>query len=177
MVRAQQSPSLQDQILRPAIFCTCRWEYWRRLRQRPAVQFGRHSTCIAENHWYKLTELTNEVTKYVPRWCRLCFFCYSSVRRWWPTSLCFYSWSSQWVAPPRAPPDRVLAVCLNALESPLKVLQVIWDACGGKYERYPLLGRDAAVFHQRLSLKPGSTLFGRICLWSTLENSSVTVKT
>lgn len=76
-------------------------------------------------------------------------FCYSSVRRWWPTSLCFYSWSSQWVAPPSAPPDRVLPVCLNAMESPLNVLQVIWDACGGKYEYYPLLGRDAAMFSCR----------------------------
>jgi hypothetical protein len=36
-------------------------------------------------------------------------------------------------------------VCLNALESPLKVLQVIWDACGGKYGYCPLLRRDAAV--------------------------------
>ena len=61
-------------------------------------------------------------------------FCCSSVRRWWPTSLCFYSWSSQWEAPPSAPTDRVLPVCLNILESPLKVLQVIWDACGGRVQ-------------------------------------------
>lgn len=76
-------------------------------------------------------------------------FCYSWVRRWWPTSLCFYSWSLQWLAPPSAPPDRVLPVCLNALQSPLKALQMIWDACGGKCEHYPLLGREASMFSCR----------------------------
>jgi len=95
---------------------------------------------------YRTNQWSNKV------WTTLFFFCYSSVRRWWPTSLCFYSWSSQWVAPSSAPPDLVPPVCLNALESPLKVLQVIWDACGGKYEYCFLLVRGVAVLHQRMPL-------------------------
>ena len=121
----------------------------KRVALRTALQFVRRRPCrtqIIPIQIYRSNQWNGKVCATA---VSTVLFCYSSVRHWWRTSLCFSSWSSQWAAPLSAPHDRVFTDCLNTLDFVIKILRGITYSCGGEYARYVLLGCDTAMRYCR----------------------------